>query len=238
MKALFLITLFFSAGVAAQETSSKFYWGVISSADAAYRVLSISDEPTNAPVDFIIESRNNSEKPVLGYQIGGVLGYKWRSRITFESGIVFSRSGYKANFDKFIFPQNSQNDPDLPTSSNAADNFYYLSIPVLAHMSFGQKKLKFVTSLGGGLNYLLAAQGVSKLSGPKGDTRSTYNRTEEFNRFNFTPQISAGISYDMTEKMQLKILPTFRYGIVRIIDAPITGHLWSAGLNVGLNIGL
>ncbi len=62
--------------------------------------------------------------------------------------------------------------------------------------------------------------------------KSQNSQQYKFNKFNLSPTISLGIDYTITEKFNFKIEPTFRYGILKIIDAPLISYLWSAGLNM------
>jgi hypothetical protein len=50
--------------------------------------------------------------------------------------------------------------------------------------------------------------------------------------------MSAGVDYRINEKMNLRIEPTFRYGVLKIIDMPVTGYLYSGGINVAYYYGL
>jgi hypothetical protein len=50
--------------------------------------------------------------------------------------------------------------------------------------------------------------------------------------------MSVGIDYRINEKMNLRIEPTFRYGVLKIIDTPVTGYLYSGGINVVYYYGL
>jgi hypothetical protein len=50
--------------------------------------------------------------------------------------------------------------------------------------------------------------------------------------------VSAGVDYKLNNKMHLLAEPTFRYGIIKTKDAPVTEHLWNAGLNVGFYYSL
>lgn len=50
--------------------------------------------------------------------------------------------------------------------------------------------------------------------------------------------ISAGIDYRMNDRMNLRVEPTFRYGVMKITDAPITAYLFNAGLNIGYYVRL
>lgn len=38
--------------------------------------------------------------------------------------------------------------------------------------------------------------------------------------------------------MNLRIEPTFSYGLLKIIDAPVTGYLYSGGINIGYYFGI
>lgn len=40
-----------------------------------------------------------------------------------------------------------------------------------------------------------------------------------------------GIDWQMCNKFNLRVEPTFRYGLLKIIDEPITAYLWSCGLS-------
>ena len=50
--------------------------------------------------------------------------------------------------------------------------------------------------------------------------------------------ISVGMEYRIGERMDLRVEPTFRYGVLRIIDGPIIGYLYSGGVNVVFYCGL
>jgi hypothetical protein len=59
-----------------------------------------------------------------------------------------------------------------------------------------------------------------------------------YNRLNISPLVSAGIDWQLNHRNSIRIEPTFRYGVLKIIDAPLTGYLWSAGLNLSYYFGL
>ena len=70
----------------------------------------------------------------------------------------------------------------------------------------------------------------------------TYRKTTptifDYNKVNLSPTISVGIDYKINNRMNLRIEPTFRYGVLKIIDAPVTGYLYSGGLNISYYFGL
>ena len=60
----------------------------------------------------------------------------------------------------------------------------------------------------------------------------------DYNKVNISPSVSAGIDYRINDRHHLRIEPTFRYGVLKIIDEPITGYLYSGGLNIGYYFGI
>ena len=57
---------------------------------------------------------------------------------------------------------------------------------------------------------------------------STYN----YNKINVSPTISLGVDYIINSMSNLRIEPTFRYGLLKTIDKPITEYLWNTGINI------
>lgn len=47
-----------------------------------------------------------------------------------------------------------------------------------------------------------------------------------------------GIDYKINRRMNLRVEPTFRYGVLKTIDTPVTGYLYSGGLNISYYFGL
>jgi hypothetical protein len=43
-----------------------------------------------------------------------------------------------------------------------------------------------------------------------------------------------GLEYRLKNSFFIRAEPTFRYGILKIIDQPVTEYLWNAGLNIGV----
>ncbi len=50
--------------------------------------------------------------------------------------------------------------------------------------------------------------------------------------------VSVGVEYKINERMNLRVEPTFRYGLLTVIDFPVAGYLYSGGLNIGYYVGL
>jgi len=53
-------------------------------------------------------------------------------------------------------------------------------------------------------------------------------------RINFAVVAGLGINYDLTSRLTFRVEPTYRRSITSIINAPIKGYLYSAGINTGI----
>jgi hypothetical protein len=52
--------------------------------------------------------------------------------------------------------------------------------------------------------------------------KSKYIGKTKFNQVNISPTASMGLDYKITSRINARFEPTFRYGILQIIDAPVT----------------
>lgn len=60
----------------------------------------------------------------------------------------------------------------------------------------------------------------------------------DYNKVNISPTVSVGFDYKINSRMNLRVEPTFRYGVLKITKTPVTGYLYSGGLNVSYYFGL
>ena len=103
----------------------------------------------------------------------------------------------------------------------------------------GSGKLRSITSVGVSANFLLKATVRNVYEYQDGHKeRETVDSPYEYEKFGLSPMISTGVSYAFNDHLQLRFEPTARYGVLQLIDAPLTAHLWSVGLNVGAYLTL
>ena len=118
-------------------------------------------------------------------------------------------------------------------------NYHYLDIPLKATFTFGSGSFRVVSSVGVSTNILMNASQTNVYEYQDGSSdKSTQASSESFQTINISPMISLGVEKRIKDKSFIRIEPTFRYGILKIIDAPITANLWSAGLNLSYYFGL
>ncbi|HRN94808.1 MAG TPA: hypothetical protein PL084_08790, partial [Chitinophagales bacterium] len=68
--------------------------------------------------------------------------------------------------------------------------------------------------------------------------RETIPISYNYKKVNISPLISVGIDYKINSRMNLRVEPTFRYGVLKLMDTPITTYLYSGGLNISYYFGL
>lgn len=202
--------------------------GLNLSPDYSYRTLKSDGTMFSGSV---VSSRNNQEVAKFGYTVGLNIYFNITSRAAFETGIQYSNKGYKTKLMDLVW---LQPDPSLPTKGKFIYNISYLDIPAKINLTFGEKKLRFCAGAGLAVNFLIKQTITSIQNYTNGDTkRKTSSSNNNYKKLNLSPIISAGFDYTFNNKNSLKVEPTFRYGILKIIDAPVSENLWNVGLNIG-----
>ncbi len=181
--------------------------------------------------EFIVSSRNDREIPRNGGSVALMAGYSINVRFAIEAGVGYTLHGWADNYEGVTFiaidPVNSI-DPAIPMTYAVRQEFHYLDIPLRGTMSFGKGRWRSISSVGVSANLLMRATFVSIFNGERSSTEHDY-----YEKFNFTAFASTGIAFLPNDRNEFRLEPTFRYALLPIIDAPITGYLWSVGLNIG-----
>ena len=109
----------------------------------------------------------------------------------------------------------------------------------MRYLIVNEKRIRFITSIGVATNIFLNATQTSIVEYKEGNTqRQTAEQQNDFKSFYVSPAVSFGVDYKINSRMNLRVEPTFRYGLGTIIDAPIKAYLWSGGLNITCYYGL
>lgn len=231
---LLLITTLVSFTLQGQKTKSHILVGYNFSSDYNFRTLKNSDGSSSA--GQVIKSRNDNETARFGYTTGLNVSFDLSKRIALETGIQYSNKGYQTK-GRNTFLQIY--DPGDPVKIGWVYAYQYIGIPLKAKFSFGKGDLRFVTGIGFTTSLLLSSKQISTLEYVDGSTeKRRSSSTSGFNKIDVSPMVSAGVDYKLNNKMHLLAEPTFRYGIIKTKDAPVTEHLWNAGLNVGFYYSL
>ena len=225
------------------KVSSEFkriLFGVNISPDYCYRTLKNNDGSSTS--SMIIDFRNKNEEFKFGYTAGLNVCYNISKRLGIELDMQYTNKGYTFKNSDLVF--GDVIDPRYgfvyvtsgtvaPTNIKFIYNNIYLDIPIRAVFSFGEKRIHLVTSIGVTTNVLLKTTQTSVLEYKNGDTkRETHDELYDFKSLGISPTISVGADYKVNNRINLRAEPTFRYGLLKISDTPITAYLWSAGLNI------
>lgn len=207
--------------------------GINFSPDLCYRTL--KNKSLSISNDLVINLRNDLETTKLGYTTGLNICFNIKESIGLEAGIQYSNKGYQTKMRDL---QYAQPDPNMPDKTKTRYNFHCIDIPVKANFTFGKKKVRFFTSAGITTNIFIKETQTLVLVYSDRTTRETNPTMYNYKSVNISPTISAGIDYKINDRTNLRVEPTFRFGVLKIIDAPLTAYLYSGGLNIGYYYGL
>lgn len=67
-----------------------------------------------------------------------------------------------------------------------------------------------------------------------GTDRKVFKENEQsINDFQISAILGVGLNYQLNNKTQLFLQPTFNYQLTDLVSAPVNEHLYSAGLEIG-----
>jgi len=213
-----------------QKAQKNISLGFSFSPDYSFRSLSNNDGSPSS--GFIINVRNGYETDKFGYTTGLNLNIECSKHIEFQTGILYSNKGYQTIKQDLNYPAPS---PNLPTQIKFVYNFHYLDIPFKINFATGKNKVKFIAGAGITANFLLKENEKNIRYYSNGDNKEEKeSSTSDFEKFNISSLISLGVEYKLNENIFLRTEPTFRYGLLKVIDEPVTERLWNLGLNIGV----
>ena len=215
------------------STFKRFEIGISAAPEICYRTLLNNDGSENST--SIIHYRNENETVKMGYTGGLHLGYNFNERFGFQTGIQYANRGFST---KKIDIAGSLMDPVVPESFKYNYNYHYLEIPTKVNFSFGTNRMRLTTSAGVSSAFLIKQSRTYIGYYKDTTTRQDMTSIDTYNRFNLFATISAGVEMRISPNMSIKVEPTFRYGLLKIIETPVSGHWYSGGVNVSYLVRL
>jgi len=206
--------------------------GINISPDICYRTL--KNNSGSSTGDLYIKLYNENETVKVGYTAGLNICFNIKKFFGLETGIQYSNKGYQTKLIDLIFGQPV---PSSPNKGKFIYNFHYIDIPLKANFTIGKKKVRFFTSVGVTANIFIKGTQTSVLVYSDRSDKKTNPTNFDYKKLNISPAISVGIDYKINNRMNLRVEPTFRYGVLKIIDTSVTGYLYNAGLNMSYYIG-
>lgn len=216
-------------------------------AGGAYRTLLNTDGSELA--DRIIDGRNEREEWDVAIGGGFHAGYRLSDRFSLEAGVAYARFGYsntvelsELTFGDPIDPRRGfvYNTDDVPPASwRLLDRFHYLELPIGVVMELGKGRWRSATTLGVAPAFLLAAQGLTVSTYQDGrNERESFEPLEDYASFNLIPYFSTGVTMHPGGRWTWSLCPTFRYGALKLIDAPVSARVYSVSLDLGVRFTL
>jgi len=236
-KIAILILTIIAVSAHGQENSTtgfkRFQIGINISPDICFRTLNNNDGSYVS--DIVIKLRDRDETIKIGYTAGLNFCYNITSYFGLETGIQYSEKGFQHIQTEF-YP-NQPDDPTMPDKAIFKYHFRYIDIPLKANFTIGKKKVRFFTSVGLTTNIFITEIQTEILIYGNRKVIETNPTLFDYKKVNLSPTISAGIDYKINSRMNLRVEPTYRFGVIKIIDTPVSGWLWNAGLNISYYFG-
>jgi hypothetical protein len=233
-----LLLLIFILRASGQTTGSapdkNFSVGILLSPDYSYRHLYLGNDEFN-----LVQMRNETESPRLGFTTGVVARYRLKKRWIVESGIQFSDKGNKYEFDDFVslddlISPGHIEDPLIPEKITEKYHYSYWGIPAKLNYYFFQKKINMFVSAGVSTDFFLSGKRNSVIKFRDRTEKETSEMDEDFNKVSFSGLAGFGMETRISNLLQLQVAPVFRYSFTPLVDAPLKEHPWSFGLNVSV----
>ena len=204
----------------------------------------------------------NNEKQELSSSAGLFIEYALNSRISLVSGITLASSKIGSG-EKNVYaePDNSGNvkfrvagscgvvyvsphnttPPHIGDSLKAAtiNTLHYLEIPIAIKYSLGNKKMNFIGLAGLSTNLLTQGSIITTLDNGISKESQTSTTVEGLKKIYLSGILSAGASYNLSSRISLVFIPTFKIAITSINNgAAVKSYPSSFGLTAGLQIKL
>ena len=234
MKQLLLLFLIFSSIITIGQNAkqaTKISIGYNFSPDYNFRTL--KNNNGNSSTDLVISSRNDIEKAKFGYTTGFDVTFHFSDLLNFQTGIQYSNKGYKTREQDLSYFQTTPTDPNKIAIKYS---YQYIGIPLQAKFYFGKSKARFISGVGVVTNFLVNTKNSIMLKYLDGRTeKKNESSSTGINKIDISPLVSIGVDYKLTNKINILIEPTFRFGLIETNEAPVNEKLWSAGAFVGLS---
>lgn len=224
----------------AKQKASGMEVGISFSPDLAYRIL--DNKNGSAQTDTRIKIRNEGEQAKFGMTADLSFSYWFGARFGIQTGLSYSNRGHQTTktelnpiggidpYYGFVYEPDSSG----PTELRFLDEFHYLGLPFLLNFRTSSSKWQFFSSAGLIPEFLLNSSSRTIFYYRDGNKeKESRPSTQEFNRINIVGSLSIGLEYLLSKEASLRMTPNLRFGLLQIINTPITAYLYNAGLQIG-----
>lgn len=229
--AILLAALFAGLLSPAQDTAvvmGRWSIGVNGSIDRCYRTLvKVGDAPF---LGDLIDSRDDSEAPRWSYSTGLDLRYSITPRWILRTGFQFSDRGFGTKKNGILLVDVDGNGTNV--GSVQFDYHYrFVSVPIMLAYTIGGQRLRFEPSLGIWADNLRDAYyvlNIERANGTSNAERVQDGQTDYANQ-TLTGCVELPLACAISSRIDLHFGLRGRYLLTRLLDAPISAHLWEVG---------
>jgi len=229
-----------------ESTNKGVIVGVSYSPDYCYRDL--KGDGTDV-INSNIARSNSVESAKYGFTTGLSARFSLTKNLQLETGLYFADKGERLVIDLSTLTFGDMIDPrygfvyetsEVPGTVIANNKYMYAELPLKLNYIILDKKMRLAISGGTSLNTMV---GYNQKSTHKYEDGSKSVSSNSFSTANFTRfhiGVIGGLSLEipLSEKLALRLEPTYRRSITAINNDRIREYLYSAGMNLGVTYKL
>lgn len=215
--------------------NKRFKIGFSTSFDYCFRNISYAGENSIQEITFNAAQENETWR--LGFSSGINASYRVSKLISIESGLLYSRKGYRYKDELIYGPQ----DPRFGFVTNSTEQFYlimkyafnYFDIPLKCNFNVGLGQHNLIFGAGLVNSFLINSWKNGMLVGSV-NGKTSQSRVPvgiPVYRYSFAPLVNSGIDFQISQKSSLRIDLNAQYQLKRLYNDFLNYNLWSAGLN-------
>ena len=155
---------------------------------------------------------NSNHRLTIGFAGGFTFQYNFPKIVSLRTNIYFERKGSVVKYDFTDLQGNAIG------TGRTYSNFEYLTLPVLAQLSFG-KKFKFLFNVGPYFGFLIKQNSVNEGFGFP--LNGTTDRTENYKRFDTGLSVGIGGSVTIKEKFVITLEARNNLGLYNVSELPV-----------------
>jgi len=174
----------------------------------------------------------------LNYRIGGNFNLRIFDNVMLKTGVRYAELGFTHNMDDIrwpseIGPNGYIPDPTLVKYIHQSIDLRYIEIPWLGRYEFSKKKINLFIELGASPHIYLSTRETTKSN----LNSETIYREDNEKRIRFIFVVGIGLNFNISNKIQLFIQPTFRlYPLTQTLFSVEPGRR-SIGVEFGFRRG-
>ena len=158
-----------------------------------------------------------------------------------KSGVRLASVGYKdkklndVRWPSEIGPEGYVNDPTLPNEMQVFTDYWFIEIPLAVRYEFSSPKLSPFIELGISPSYYLTTRTKTETElYTNVDSNRGFN--SDFSNVHMVGVASVGVNYNINSKFQFFGQATFRRHFTRLVEAPVSEHLYNYGTEFGVRM--